>query len=47
MNISNRDRNNCKNCIYYNYLQCAFVRIDGTCSLTGYKVAFTDNTIHK
>lgn len=55
MNISNRDRNKCKNCMWYNYLICTYVRIDGICSLTGTKVAkdytyersFNDQTIYK
>lgn len=53
--ISNRDRANCKNCIWYNYLQCTYVKLNGVCSLTGVKVAkdytygrsLTDTTIHR
>lgn len=55
MDISNRDRDKCKNCIWYNYLICTYVKINGTCSLTGTKVAkdytygrsLYDNTIYK
>ena len=33
-----RDREKCKQCNYYNYLYCSYVKIDGFCSLTGNKV---------
>lgn len=36
---SNRDRNNCKDCIFYNYLNCQYVKIDGKCSIHGHAVA--------
>ena len=55
MEVSNRDRDNCKNCIYYNYLNCFYVKLDDYCSITGNKVAidytynrsFNDNTKYK
>lgn len=36
---ANRDRENCKKCNFYNYLCCPYVKLDGTCSVNGYKVA--------
>ena len=39
MYVSNRDRDKCMNCQWYSTLNCMFVKIDGTCSLTGIKVA--------
>lgn len=53
--MSNRDRDKCKNCMWYNYLTCIYVKIDGTCSLTGIKVAkdytygrsFNDQTVYR
>lgn len=51
----NRDRDKCKNCMWYNHLSCTYVKIDGTCSLTGIKVtkdytygrSLYNTTIHK
>lgn len=40
---ANRNRNNCKGCIFYNYLHCQYVKLDGRCSINGYIVA-TDYT---
>lgn len=34
----NRDRENCGFFKFYNYLYCPYVRLDGLCSVSGYKV---------
>lgn len=55
MNNSNRDRLICKGCIYEKMESCTFVKIDGSCSMTGKKVAkdytygksLKDGTIHR
>jgi hypothetical protein len=39
----NRDREKCKKCDYYNYLNCQYVTADGFCSLTGIKVTIKTN----
>lgn len=34
---ANRDRENCRSSKFYNYLYCPYVRLDGLCSVSGYK----------
>jgi hypothetical protein len=36
--FSDRNRELCKDCIYYNYLHCAYVKVDGFCSFRNIKV---------
>jgi hypothetical protein len=37
--LSNRNREeHCKDCIYYNYLLCPYIKVDGVCSIKGIQV---------